>query len=148
VPTRIAIEKFAKLTRLTVSAAEPTRELLEAIKTRPDRICPLGCGPRQVENNGRCVAKKCLSGFQLDEDGDCVWRWRRRTVTRQEDRSKIQLYESKARHSSEPDAGDKKRVRTSGGRFSCGFKGCQKVPIGCRNVLSPDGRNARASKIV
>jgi hypothetical protein len=136
-----------------MSPAEPTNELLDAIRARSERICPLECGRRQIEKDGRCIAKKCPSGFELDDDGDCTPR--RRTATRyetdeDEDRPRVRSHEPKRRASadSEWDPHDKKRIVTPGGRDTCGPNGCQKVPIGCRAVRQPDGRNGTGRKII
>jgi hypothetical protein len=65
-----------------------------------ERICPLECGRRQIDKDGRCVTKRCPSGFELDDDGDCTPR--RRTATRHEtdedeDRPSVRSHESKGR---------------------------------------------------
>jgi hypothetical protein len=151
-PARASIQKFATLSRLTISLAEPTNELLDAIRARPERICPLECGHRQIEKDGRCMAKKCPSGFELDEDGDCTLR--RRTVTRHEtdkdeDQPRVRSHEPKrrARADSEWDPYHRKGIMTLGRRDTCGPNGCKKVPIGCRAVRQPDGGNRTGGKI-
>jgi hypothetical protein len=151
-PVRAAVRKFAKLARLPVPPVEPTIELLDAIRARSERICPLECGRRQFEKDGRCIAKKCLAGFELDDDGDCVLR--RRPVARHEanedgDRPKVRSYETKrrARADSEQDLHYKKRNVTSTGHVACGPNGCKKLPIGCRAIRQPDGGNGMGGKI-
>jgi hypothetical protein len=148
-----AIGKFVRLARLTVSPAQPTSELLDAIRAKSERICHLKCGGRQVEKDGRCIAKKCPGGFELDDDGDCIFR--RRTVSRQEtdeneERPRVRSYETKrrARADSERDLHDRKRIVTLGRHVTCGPTGCRKVPIGCRAIREPDTGNGRGSKIL
>ena len=99
-PARASILKFTRLARLTLSPVEPTNELLDAIRARSERVCPFECGSRQIEKDGRCIAKRCPSGFELDDDGDCIWR--RRTATRHEtdqdeDRPRVRSHEPKRR---------------------------------------------------
>lgn len=79
---RASVQRYATRARLTISPAEPTNELLDSIRARSERVCPVGCGPRKVEKEGRCIAKGCPAGFALDDDGDCVVR--RKTVRRHE----------------------------------------------------------------
>ena len=148
-----AAGKFVRLARLTVSPAQPTSELLDAIRARPERICHLKCGSRQVEKDGRCIAKKCPGSFALDDDGDCIFR--RRTVSRHEtdvgeERPRVRSYETKrrARADSERELHDGKRIATLGRHVTCGSNGCKKVPIGCRAIRGPDGGNGRSSKIL
>ena len=148
-----AIGKFVRLARLTVSPAQPTSELLDAIRAKSERICHLKCGGRQVEKDGRCIAKKCPGSFALDDDGDCIFR--RRTVSRHEtdvgeERPRVRSYETKrrARADSERELHDGKRIATLGRHVTCGSNGCKKVPIGCRAIRGPDGGNGRSSKIL
>ena len=52
-----ALAKFARLIEVSLTVDEPTPEALKALKEqRP--ICSLTCGAGEIENNGRCVAKK------------------------------------------------------------------------------------------
>jgi hypothetical protein len=148
-----AIGKFVTLARLTVSPAQPTSELLDAIRARSERICHLKCGSRQVEKDGRCIAKKCPGSFALDDDGDCIFR--RRTVSRHEtdegeERPRVRSYETKrrARADSERELHDGKRIVTPGRHVTCGPNGCKKVPTGCRAIREPDGGNGRGGKIL
>jgi hypothetical protein len=47
-------------------------DALDAVKGETARVCPLQCGAREVERDGRCVARSCAPGLVLDSDGDCV----------------------------------------------------------------------------
>src|SRR5262249_53411943 len=69
--TTASLKKFAAQARLSTPGAEPSVALLEEIRGRSGRVCPLECGPRQGEKDGRCVAKACPSGSELDDGGDC-----------------------------------------------------------------------------
>jgi hypothetical protein len=148
-----AIGKFVTLARLAISPAQPTSELLDAIRARSERFCHLRCGGRQVEKDGRCIAKKCPGGLALDDDGDCIFR--RRTVSRHEtdvgeERPRVRSYETKrrARADSERELHDGKRIAALGRHVTCNSNGCKKVPIGCRAIRAPDGGNGRGGKIL
>jgi hypothetical protein len=148
-----AAGKFVRLARLTVSPAQPTSELLDAIRARSEPICHLKCEGRQVEKDGRCIAKKCPGSFALDDDGDCIFR--RRTVSRHEtdegeERPRVRSYETKrrARADSERELHDGKRIVTPGRHVTCGPNGCKKVPVGCRAIREPDAGNGRGGKIL
>src|SRR6516164_2458872 len=147
---RAAVQKFARLARLPVPPVEPTIELLDAIRARSERICPLECGRRQFEKDGRCIAKKCLAGFELDDDGDCVLRRRHRHEANEDgDHPKVRSYETKqrARAGSEQDPHYKERIMTPTRHVACGPNGCKKLPIGCRAIRPPDGGNGMGGKI-
>jgi hypothetical protein len=66
-----AVRRFEKYAGLPVNTIEPTTDLLRAIQSKTDRICPIICGAGEVERNGRCVAKKCPDGSSVAIDGGC-----------------------------------------------------------------------------
>ena len=118
-PARASIQKFARLARLTISPVEPTNELLDAIRARFECVCPFECGRRQIEKDGRCIAKSCPSGFALDDDGDCIFR--RTTANRHEtdqdkDRPRVRSHEIKMTSQSGfcGDPHDRRRGRAAG----------------------------------
>ena len=152
-PARASIQKFARLAHLTISPAEPTSALLDAIRAKSERICPLECGRRQIEKDGRCIAKNCPGGFELDDHGDCALR--RRTATRHEtnedeDRPRVRSYEPKWRARADAESGqsDRKKDVIPGRRITCGLNGCKKVPMGCHAVRQPDGGTGNGGKIL
>jgi hypothetical protein len=44
---------------------------LDAVRAKPDRICPLVCGKGQRVTGDRCVQIVCESNFVLDSEGRC-----------------------------------------------------------------------------
>jgi len=66
-----AAQRFLRLSRGAVPATSPTIELLDAIREKSGRVCPLECSARQVERDGRCVTKLCPAGFVLNDRGGC-----------------------------------------------------------------------------
>ena len=65
-----------------VCGAKTIEELLDSIRTKSGRVCPLECGQGKVDKNGRCISKTCPLGLIRGGDGDCVVR--RRPVMRHE----------------------------------------------------------------
>jgi caspase domain-containing protein len=53
-----AVRKFARYARLSSAPEEPSDQLLEMLKSKPDGFCPLECGGREVERNGRCIKRE------------------------------------------------------------------------------------------
>jgi Caspase domain len=53
-----AVRKFARYARLSQAPEEPSDQLLEMLKSKPDGFCPLECGGREVERNGRCMKRE------------------------------------------------------------------------------------------
>ncbi|HEY6257901.1 MAG TPA: DUF6719 family protein [Xanthobacteraceae bacterium] len=67
-----AAKKFATYATLPTPKMEPTIELLDAIRGKSERVCPLECDSHQVEKDGRCIAKSCPKGLNIDDNGNCT----------------------------------------------------------------------------
>lgn len=80
--TKLSVGKFAKYANLSVAPDDPAIDLLDALRGKSGRVCPLVCGAREVEQNGRCVVKSCQRGFFLNRDGDCEIKEREKTASR------------------------------------------------------------------
>jgi uncharacterized caspase-like protein len=69
---RWSLDRFNKNAGLKLDTSAASFEALDAVKTRPSRVCPLECGTREVERNGICVAKTCPRGETLEANGRCT----------------------------------------------------------------------------
>jgi hypothetical protein len=78
--TTASAKKFAIYAKLAISGSDPTIELLDAVRRRSDRVCPLECTVRQVEKDGRCITKTCPSGSVLGRGGECEKQHERTTL--------------------------------------------------------------------
>jgi uncharacterized caspase-like protein len=67
-----ALKKFAHHARVAPPGDGLTNDTLDALRRSPARLCPLQCSPREVEKDGRCVAKTCAAGQRLGADGSCT----------------------------------------------------------------------------
>ena len=54
--SRSALGDFSRHGEVDLALLEPDDDLLDTLKSRQDRVCPLQCGRGQVEKDGRCVA--------------------------------------------------------------------------------------------
>jgi hypothetical protein len=54
------------------SGAAPSPDFLAFLKAKNDRLCPLTCAPAEVARNGKCVAKTCGVGEQMNAKGQCL----------------------------------------------------------------------------
>jgi len=70
--SRRALESFADHANVELPEDVVSSETLDLLEQFEARICPLACGAREVERDGRCVAKTCPSGQRLDGAGRCV----------------------------------------------------------------------------
>jgi hypothetical protein len=55
--TKESVRKFVKFAKLQSEPDKPATELLDAVRTKQGRLCPLECGAREIESNGTCVPK-------------------------------------------------------------------------------------------
>ena len=73
-PVKLAVAKYARFANLSPPPTAPDETLLDALKSRPDRVCPLECPAREIAEGGRCVPKTCPAGDMLTGAGSCVAR--------------------------------------------------------------------------
>ena len=69
---RKALANYARHANLAAPPDAPSAELLESLKQKHDRVCPSECSAREVELNGKCVAKTCGPHEYLNKAGACV----------------------------------------------------------------------------
>ena len=55
--TKAALERFALLSKITLTAREPSEAALSAVRNQRSKICTELCAAGQIESNGKCVAK-------------------------------------------------------------------------------------------
>lgn len=69
--SRAALASFAEHAGIDLAALEPTHDLLEKLKQRDARVCPLSCSVREEIRDGACVLKTCPAGQRLSSRGTC-----------------------------------------------------------------------------
>ncbi len=69
---RRSIGRFVRYAKFSGTADEPNSDFLDALRGSDPGVCPLECGPRETERNGRCVAKGCPDGQRLSRRGACI----------------------------------------------------------------------------
>jgi uncharacterized caspase-like protein len=140
----LSFEKFAKYAALSPSPKEPTADLLDAIRGKSNRLCPLECGVREIEKNGHCIAKTCPSGQNLSSQGNCVGK---STAMLHPNEQATHTQPTAAAPLGAPPRGRKSdlnaieiRRTIAAGQEMCGPKGCQLVPKGCigASKMHPD----------
>lgn len=67
----IALDRFTRHAKVAVPDEPVSQETLGLFDGVSGRVCPLECGPRRVERNGRCVIKTCPAGRVLTPAGIC-----------------------------------------------------------------------------
>lgn len=66
-----ALGRFARYADLELASLSPTDDLLETIRKRAGRVCPLSCSVTEEIEEGRCVTKTCPAGQRLSSRGQC-----------------------------------------------------------------------------
>jgi uncharacterized caspase-like protein len=69
--SRKALDLFNKQAHTQFDIKLASLDALDAVRDRPDRVCPLICTKGQRVEGDRCVAISCGSGFFLNSSGAC-----------------------------------------------------------------------------
>jgi sRNA-binding protein len=79
--TKSSVGKFVRFAKLPTAPDEPSTDLLVVVRGKSARVCPLECSVRQVEKDGRCVARSCPAGTKIDSQGECQKQKNKQTKT-------------------------------------------------------------------
>jgi hypothetical protein len=66
-----ALELFNKNAQTKFDIKLASLDALDAVRSRPDRVCPLVCAKAQRVEGDRCIQIGCGSGFFLNSNGSC-----------------------------------------------------------------------------
>lgn len=127
--TKSSLDKFAKYAKLSAAPADPDRDLLIILRSKTDRVCPLECSTREVARDGQCVPKTCTSGYEPDDDGDCV---KQKAHNKSDERTR-----EKANGQESPPS---PKGGGPGGVWSCGATSCSAAYNGCLRKCAALGK--------
>jgi hypothetical protein len=99
-------------------------DALDAIKSKPARICPLICEHGFKADGERCTKIACRAGYEVGDDNECEKIETKKPAARREPPAKPQ------RTASEPAAAAKPAAPS--GQILCNNQGCRPVTKGCR----------------
>lgn len=109
-------------------------DVLNAIKAKSARVCPLVCEHGFKADGDKCVTIACRAGYRVNDDNECEKPQEKKQVSTREET----LKRDADRKSSESNPA---RAQTSGQMF-CNQAGCRPVRSGCRLISNPLGGNA------
>jgi uncharacterized caspase-like protein len=66
-----ALDNFNRHAGTTFDVKVASLDALDAVRARPERVCPLICGNGQKAAGDRCIPITCDSNFVLDSHGTC-----------------------------------------------------------------------------
>ncbi|MCK1720286.1 caspase family protein [Bradyrhizobium sp. 141] len=101
-------------------------DVLDAIKAKPGRVCPLLCDHGFKADGDACVKITCRAGYRVNDDNECEKVQDKKPVATREDASKRE--------------DQRKQVETApakpqaSGQYVCNQGGCRPVGPGCRLV--------------
>jgi uncharacterized caspase-like protein len=77
---KTGLQQYLRMTKLNISAEEPSAQVLEILKLQSGQICPVPCKIGETVVDGNCVAKTCSAGMTVSATGTCVAVHARETV--------------------------------------------------------------------
>jgi hypothetical protein len=66
-----ALDLFNKNAQTSFNIKLASLDALDAVRSKPDRVCPLICAKGQRVEGDRCIQISCGSGFFLNSSGSC-----------------------------------------------------------------------------
>ncbi len=66
-----ALDAYARHAGVTFANLDPSIDMLNDLKSKTGRVCPLVCGPRYTVKGQVCVLKRCPKGQKLRSSGVC-----------------------------------------------------------------------------
>lgn len=136
-PSRRALNAFNQNAGTKLEASKATLDAVDAVRDKPNRVCPLTCGRGLRADGDRCVAIACDPGYVVGKSGACEQaKDRSRAVEKSPPAQtpKKQMPEPK-REVTGPPAAPAARAAPSAAsapaRVACDRFGCQPVKKGC-----------------
>jgi hypothetical protein len=129
--------KFAA-TKFDVKLASP--DVLDAVRAKPGRVCPLGCDHGYRADGDTRVKIACRPGYHVDGDNECARDQDKKPVATQDSEKK----RDEQRKQSEA-APEKPQAA---GQIVCNGQGCHTLSKGCRTDEGDarGGKNSAAQK--
>jgi hypothetical protein len=130
-----AMDEFNRNAGTRLDATIASADALDVVKGKTGRICPLICETGYRAEGDRCVKIACRAGYRLNDEGTCEKAGGgKRTAAPGRN-----LEGTSAPSGSTHNPHDRTRIVTPGGLQTCGRKGCQIVPVGCRAIRHSGG---------
>ena len=121
---------FNKYAGMKLDVKVASLDALDAIKSKPARICPLICDHGFKADGERCTKITCRAGYEVGDDNECE---------KIEAKKPAAKREQPAPAKPERTASDAAKPAAPSGQFVCGHGGCRPVAKGCRVGRNPNG---------
>jgi uncharacterized caspase-like protein len=123
--SRRALELFNRSAGTKLDVKLASLDALDAIKSKPARVCPLICETGFKADGERCVKITCATGSFLNDDNECEKRRLREPPSARRDRDERPARVVRERPQGEASAGK------PSGQMVCDRGGCRPVSRGC-----------------
>jgi hypothetical protein len=123
--SRRSLELFNKNAGTRLDGKLASLDALDAIKSKPARVCPLICEYGFKADADRCVKITCAAGSFLNDDNECEKRKLREPPSARRDRDERPARVVRERPQGEASAGK------PSGQMVCDRGGCRPVARGC-----------------
>jgi len=132
---------FNKYAGTKLDAKLASFEALDAIKTKPGRVCPLVCENGFKADGDACVRIACRAGYRVNDDNECEKVQDKKPVATRED--------AKKRDTERKQTEAAPAKPSASGQIICSTTGCRPVRSGCRLEFSRDmgGGGARSNNL-
>ncbi len=120
---------FNKYAATTFDAKLANADVLDAVKAKAGRICPLVCNHGFKADGDGCVRITCRAGYQINDDNECE---------KVESRKPVTAHKPPAREDRPEQPRAPKTAVQSAGQIVCNSRGCHEIAKGCH--LSSRGR--------
>ncbi len=124
--SRRSLELFNKSAGARLDVKLASLDALEAIKSKPARVCPLICEYGSKADGERCVKITCAAGSFLNDDNECEKRKLREPPSARRERDERPARVVRERPPAQASSGK------SSGQMLCDRGGCRPVERGCR----------------
>jgi uncharacterized caspase-like protein len=131
---------FDKYAGMTLDAKVASLDALDAVKSKPGRICPLVCEHGFKADGERCTKISCRAGYEIGDDNECEKIETKKPAAKRDEAPAARTQ----RTASEPAAAAKP---APSGQVICNNTGCRPVAKGCRIGNASQGAGNLAGQI-
>lgn len=121
------LDLFNKHAGMKLDVKVASADALDAVKSKPSRVCPLVCDKGYKADGEVCVKITCRAGYRVNDDNECEKVPEKKPVaTRDEDKPKAER---------KPAGTESAKPQAASGQIVCLRYGCRPVAKGCHLEL-------------
>ena len=124
-----SLDLFNKHTGMKLDVKVASVDALDAVKSKPTRICPLICEHGFKADGDLCTKITCRAGYEVGDDNTCEKIEVKKPTAKREEPKAGRDLPGRAKTASEP-----AKPQASSGQVLCNQQGCRPVGKGCRMV--------------